>query len=475
MPAAVASELATYHGNLVLNGLHDISPTVAKELSRIGGNLFLNGLKDVSLDVAHALSRHRHQIWLSGVNNLPEQVALVLATNRVIFCQSCGLSTVQRAALSLAIGKNQGKSLVLGGRHSLSPELVTILPVYIGHMTATVENTPGLQSSLDIYKRLDTVIANFKTQSNEPQSSEAVVIPQHRVTVDDPRGSIVPLERPASIADPRSDIAVRQALKQLESLIGLAAVKEEVVSLIAFLRVQQLRKDCGLKTGSVSRHLVFSGNPGTGKTTVARILGNIYKAAGFLTSGHTVETDRSGLVGRYIGRTAPQTLKTCKKALGGVLFIDEAYSLAPPDTFGNDFGKEAIDTLLKFMEDNREDLVVVVAGYPEKMLTFLDSNPGLASRFTTTLQFENYTPEELLQILQAMCSEEDYILSVGAEQAAMKVFADETMRADETFGNGRYVRNIYQQALIEHGRRVSEYESPTAALLQTLEAVDFNE
>ena len=178
------------------------------------------------------------------------------------------------------------------------------------------------------------------------------------------------------------------------------------------------------------------------------------------------------MVGEYIGQTAPKTLKACKKALGGVLFIDEAYSLTPPDHHGSDFGKEAIDTLLKFMEDNREDLVVVVAGYPTKMNDFRNSNPGLQSRFNRTIVFENYTPEEMLQILLKMCSEDEYLLSDEAKTKVYGVFTDKCLQDDKYFGNARGVRNVYQQALLDHGHRIGGLDDPTTDILQTLEADD---
>jgi hypothetical protein len=453
--------------------LQDISPAVAKGLRCIGGDLFLNGLASVSSEVAQALSSHRQKLWLTSLSDMTDEAAIALATDRLVFVHSDDLCRTQQMALSQAIHNHKGKGLILGSYYSAPPVVAQAWQPYSAHLTATADNTPGLQRYLDVLRKPETDSYHVATPKKVPPSSDsAVTIPASSLAGPqcDPT---LPLDMPTYTPGNRSDTAVEQRLKQLECLIGLAAVKQEIVSLIGFLRVQQLRKQSGLKAESISRHLVFSGNPGTGKTTVARILGGIYSAAGFLSKGHTIETDRSGLVGEFVGHTAPKTLKVCERAAGGVLFIDEAYALTPPDHFGSDFGKEAIDALLKFMEDNREDLVVIVAGYPRKMDAFLESNPGLASRFTTKLHFENYTPAELLKILHKLCSEGEYLLSAGAEQAALKAFIDESIRADESFGNGRYVRNCYQQALIEHGRRVSAYDAPTTKVLQTLEAADF--
>lgn len=252
---------------------------------------------------------------------------------------------------------------------------------------------------------------------------------------------------------------IEQLLEELNSLTGLDTVKEEISDLIYIVQNQQRRKQQGLKIPALSLHLVFMGNPGTGKTTVARIIARIYKCLGLLSKGHLTETDRSGLVAGYVGQTAIKTKEVIDKALGGVLFIDEAYTLSNGDN--NDYGQEAIDTLLKAMEDYRDDLAVIVAGYDDLMDEFIHSNPGLESRFNRYIHFSDYTAEQLLQIFMSLSEKNQYRLSKDAHEALMTYFA--SVKASD-IGNGRGVRNLFEKVVTQQAKRTEMDNSPDVDL-----------
>ena len=267
------------------------------------------------------------------------------------------------------------------------------------------------------------------------------------------------------------EVTVEEALEELNHLVGLEAVKEDVESLINLVKVRKLRQERGLRCPDMSLHLVFSGNPGTGKTTVARIVGKIYRALGILSKGHLVEVDRSGLVAGYVGQTALKTQEVIQKALGGILFIDEAYALAPEDG-GKDFGQEAIDTVLKAMEDHRDDFVVIVAGYATLMPRFIDSNPGLKSRFNKYLHFADYDGAQLYQILQGMVDRGDYRLSEEAAAELKEHLEALYQHRDQNFGNARDVRNLFEKLVAAQANRVAGISAPTDEELLTVTAQD---
>lgn len=281
----------------------------------------------------------------------------------------------------------------------------------------------------------------------------------------------IPLAETTSSIDVEDKTSVEQLLEELNQLTGLSQVKEEVNRLVNLIRVQKLREKRGFKNQASSKHMVFSGNPGTGKTTVARMLGKIFKHLGVLPSGQLVEVDRSSLVSGYIGQTATKTQEAIEKAMGGILFIDEAYTLTV-NKGEQDFGQEAVDTLLKAMEDHRDNLLVIVAGYPEPMKHFLSSNPGLLSRFNHFIFFEDYTSQELIAILENQCNQQQYHLSKEALEAAKVYFDTRTKYPPANFANARDVRNFLEKAIANHASRIINLPETTDEILTCIEKDD---
>ena len=261
-------------------------------------------------------------------------------------------------------------------------------------------------------------------------------------------------------------VSLDEALAELNSLIGLGVIKEEVEKFTTLVKVSQQRKEAGLKVAPISYHMIFTGNPGTGKTTVARIMAKIYRALGVVKNGHLVETDRGGLIAGYVGQTAEKTNKVIDFALDGILFIDEAYALTENDRGG--YGSEAVATLLKRMEDDRDRLIVIVAGYTDEMKNFIDTNPGLESRFNRTLHFPDYSAKELGDIFRLNARKSQYVLSADVEKYLNPAIGLWTKDRDKKFGNGRYVRNLFEKTVERQAFRVSKLTNPTAEELKTI-------
>lgn len=311
-----------------------------------------------------------------------------------------------------------------------------------------------------------TLAAIIEMKEEKTDGSNVTVSDMPALEADVARESIATPRCSENASTERERKGTKDAMKSLDSLIGLDPVKAEVKKLANFIEIQRKRVSAGLKAAPLGYHCVFTGNPGTGKTTVARILADIYRELGVVKKGHLVETDRSGLIGEYVGQTAVKTNKIIDSALDGVLFIDEAYTLVQGGE--KDYGPEAIATLLKRMEDDRDRLVVILAGYTREMKSFIDSNPGLQSRFNRYIGFPDYNAEQLARIFFLQAERSQYVCDKDVRNSIVQIMESALLQKDKNFGNGRFVRNLFENAIQRQAVRLSTVAPLTTEMLSEL-------
>jgi AAA+ superfamily predicted ATPase len=313
-------------------------------------------------------------------------------------------------------------------------------------------------------------LGNIYNNPNQDFDSQLLIEDENDFDANDSKTDSFSNESQSDINDNQKATTSIYNINDLNNLIGLKSVKGEIISLHNFINVQKKRGMHGLRTSPISHHCVFTGSPGTGKTTVARIIASIYKEIGLLNKGHLVETDRSGLVAEYLGQTAAKVNRVFDSALDGILFIDEAYSLVGENQ--DDFGKEAVSTLIKRMEDDRNRIIVILAGYKGEMEKFINTNPGLQSRFNRYIHFDDYNPQDLMEIFKKYCNDEEYHLSSEAENSLHQIFEKEFKNKNKNFGNGRFVRNIFEKVINKQADRIIDLELNTKDDFKIIENID---
>ena len=455
-----------------------------------------------------------HKIYLANTDAFYRSDSANLAPELDEFMTKCALSLwsraggigerhVQMANQIYSRGRQQPKWLLWNLTSSVCEEDVFLPPVFFWNL-AESDAKRGTETSRTFIRMLTNILLYLAAVDDDVTYSEAAFItectdrlaaicdttgvrksreglnPLDFVTSGEPSfvekhsaqvqtsggGTNAPKAEEKAPEKPNFD----ELMEQLDSLVGLDTVKKEVKNLINLVKVRKLRQENDLPVPPMSFHMVFLGNPGTGKTTVARLISGLYAAIGVLSKGQLIEVDRSGLVAGYVGQTALKTQEVIQSALGGVLFIDEAYSLASGGE--NDFGREAIETMLKAMEDHRDDLVVIVAGYTGPMEKFIHSNPGLESRFNRYFFFPDYDGNQLTEIFRIQCKKNSYTLTPEADEAALKMFTRLYEERDENFGNGRDVRNCFEDMVVRQSNRVAALENPSKEDLMTVKPED---
>ncbi|MDG2381350.1 MAG: AAA family ATPase [Pirellulaceae bacterium] len=394
---------------------------------------------------------------------------------------------IDQADLALALRRVSDRAEKLKWRSLLKPYIemppihdkLTDLSTIIMRVANLVAKADGTVESCEhaVLRRIQAEVdkaMNEQHQRQQRQSNSAKTnssIGKQAIATADSESQQSALVAVAELTEQERKTRFDRAMQELNQLIGLSPVKKDICELVDFLKIQSARQTHGLATPQVSLHTVFEGNPGTGKTTVARIMADIFCGLGIINTGQTVETDRSGLVAQYAGQTGPKTNERVDEALDGVLFIDEAYTLVTEQ--GEDaYGVEAIQTLLKRMEDDRDRLVVILAGYPQPMERMLRSNPGLSSRFQRTFKFPDYSANELLQIFYNMCKRNHYRVPKETQRKLHATFQTHIDRKDEHFGNGRLARNIFEESIRHMASRIISVSPLTRELLSTLEPED---
>ncbi|MGR0185542.1 AAA family ATPase [Azospirillum aestuarii] len=390
-----------------------------------------------------------------------------IAGKDVVFTSKADILSLLSVA---ADEKEVSAAQILSLMHTHGRATVDSLFDYIVDRRISLDFAPETQALLiDISRARSNRLAEIalsgsKSEAHhrsQPHTASAIAARSDRPS---PAASHAPSERdtaPSAVAAPFDAL-----MKELDALVGLLPVKEEVRSLVNLVRVRRMREQQGLPVPPASLHLVFTGSPGTGKTTVARLIARIYATLGVLKQGQLVEVDRSGLVAGYVGQTAIKTSEVIQRALDGVLFIDEAYTLT--EKGGQDFGQEAVDTLLKAMEDHRDQLVVIVAGYTEKMGAFIESNPGLKSRFSRYIEFPDYDVDEMLSIADRMAAQHHFVIEDRARSEIGRALRDRLLRDQHQFGNARGVRNLFESILGAQANRIVTIHTPTRDDLMTV-------